>query len=450
MNILQFLRIFWARRLIVLIAVICSFVGAYIVVSIVQPRYEAVSRVVLNMALRPDPVTGEVVSAREGAAYFESQIELTKDYAVTGPVVDALGWLTDPSRISAYSRRDPSDTRDFRRWLSQEVESSTKASIEGAGSTLAITFRAPSPQIAAVGAETLRTAFLQASLAQRLKDASANAKFFNAQAEEARKLAETAENTKAQYEKATGIIMQGRESDLDSERLAALAGQATVGLGPGASAASGGVSAAMQLAQIDAQIADAAKRLGPNHPEMQAARIRRDMVAKVAAQEAANENAVTSGAAGAAAISRALAEQKARVIGQRDQVERLRQLQAEVDLRRDQYRSAAAKAAQYTIEASVSDSGVTPLGIVVTPSSPIFPNKPLILGGAVGLGFGMGMALALLLELLNRRVRSVDDLKLSSDIHCIAVIEEPSGKNPARKLRRAIRNLFPRWTGAPT
>jgi uncharacterized protein involved in exopolysaccharide biosynthesis len=174
------------------------------------------------------------------------------------------------------------------------------------------------------------------------------------------------------------------------------------------------------------------------------------MVAKVAAQEAASQNAVTSGAAGAAAISRALAEQKQRVIGQRDQVERLRQMQSEADLRRDQYRSAAAKAGQYTIEASVSDAGVSPLGIVVTPSSPVFPNKPLILGGAVALGFGMGMALALLLELLNRRVRSVDDLKLSSDIHCIAVIEEPTGKNTSRKFRRALRNLFPRWTGAPT
>lgn len=449
MNILQFLRIFWARRLIVLIAVVCSFIGAFVVVSIVQPRYEAVARVVLNMALRPDPVTGVMMNAKTGAAYFDSQIELTRDYAVTGPVVDALGWLTDPGRIRAYSQRDPSDARDFRRWLSDGVVDSTKATFEGSGSVMEITFRGPTPQIAAVGAEALREAYLEASLVQRRTLAQKNAAFFSGGAEEARKLAEAAENTKAQYEKATGIIMQGRESDLDSERLAALAGQSMAPVA-GGSASAGGVSAAMQLAQLDAQIADAAKRLGPNHPEMQAARIRRDMVAKVAAQESANANAVTSGQAGAAAISRALQEQKARVIGQRDQVERLRQLQAEVDLRRDQYRSAAAKAAQYTIEGSVTDSGVSELGIVVTPSKAVFPNKPLILGGALGLGFGMGMALALLLELLNRRVRSVDDLKLSSDIHCIAVIEEPSGKNPARKLRRALRNLFPRWTGAPT
>jgi hypothetical protein len=190
--------------------------------------------VVLNMALRPDPLTGEMMNAKTAAAYFDAQIELTRDYAVTGPVVDALGWLTDPARIRAYSQRDPSDTRDFRSWLSQEVENSTKATIEGSGSALVITFRGPTPQIAAVGAETLRQAYLDAALAQRRKSAVRNAQFFTTQAEEARKLAEAAENTKAQYEKATGIIMQGRETDLDSERLAALAGQATTGLAPGA------------------------------------------------------------------------------------------------------------------------------------------------------------------------------------------------------------------------
>jgi uncharacterized protein involved in exopolysaccharide biosynthesis len=448
MNILQFLRIFWARRLIVLTAVIGSALGALVVVALVQPRYEAISRLALNFALRPDPVTGEMMNTN-ASAYFDAQIDLVKDYAVTGPVVDALGWLTDPGRIRAYAGKPASDTRDFRRWLSEEVESNTKATVEGSGSVLAITYRAPTPQAAAVGAEVMRQAYIDASLAQRRNAAMKNAQFFNAQADAARQKAEEAERTKAAYEKTTGIIMQGRESDLDSERLAALAGQASMGPQLSAGAGQAG-SAAMQLAQIDAQIAEMSKRLGPNHPDMQAARIRREMMARVAAQEAAQQRAMTSGAAGAAAISRALQEQKQRVINQRDQVEKLRQLQAEVDLRRDQYRTAAAKAAQYGTEASASDAGVSPLGIVVTPSRPVFPNKPLVLGGAVGLGLGIGMALALLLELLNRRVRSVDDLRLSNDIHCIAVIETPGGENTARSLRRALRILFPGWTGAPT
>jgi uncharacterized protein involved in exopolysaccharide biosynthesis len=269
-----------------------------------------------------------------------------------------------------------------------------------------------------------------------------NAAWYSKQAAAARDLAENAETTKAAYEKESGIIMQGRDSDLDSERLAALAGQAA---SPVISMAPQGMTpAALSLAQIDSQLADLSQRLGPNHPEMQDLRNRRALVAKVAAQEEASMRATTSGVSGAAAISRVLQEQKARVIGQRDKVEHLRQLQAEVDLRRDQYRNAAARAAQFLLESAVSSVGLSPIGIVVTPTKPSFPNKPLIVGGAIGLGFVLGIALALLLELLNRRVRGVEDLNLTSEIHCLGVVEQPNANGGRAFVRRFLDALLPK------
>jgi uncharacterized protein involved in exopolysaccharide biosynthesis len=431
MNILQFLRIFWARRATILIAAVATVLGAYVVVLIVPPRYEATARVMMNFT-RPDPVTGQMLSEKTSGPFIGAQIELLKDYRVTGHVVDALGWLSDPGRIAAYNNRPKSDTRDFRRWLAQAVADSTD--VKMAGTALEITFRSPVPLAARVGAETLRQALMDESVAARREQASKDAAWYTQQAEEARKLADNAEMTKAAYEKESGIIMEGRDSDLDSERLAALAGQAAV---PTFSMAQPGVSpAALQLAQIDSTLAELSKKLGPNHPEMQELRNRRALVAKVAEQEAAQAKAVASGTSGAAAISRVLQEQKARVIGQRDKVERLRQLQAEVELRRDQYRTAAARAAQFSMESATSNVGLTPIGIVVTPTKPSFPNKPLIVGGAVGLGAALGIALALLLELLNRRVRGVEDLNLSSEIHCLGVIEQPNAAGSVAFLRR--------------
>lgn len=446
MNILQFLRIFWARRAIVLIAVAASLIGAYIVILIVQPRYEAMSRVMVNTVVRPDPVSGETMGVKTAGAYFDAQMQLIKDYSVTGRVVDRSGWLSDPSKIRAYARRPPSDTRDFRRWLAQDVADDTKPGVNG--TVLEITYKASTPRMAQVGAEVLRESYLEASLQARRDEAAKNAAFYTRQANAARDLAEKAEVAKAAFEKSSGIIMQGRDSDLDSERLASLAGAASLGgmmSGP-APAASG---AAMQLAQIDTQLAEAAKRLGPNHPEMQELRTKRAMVANVAAQEAKAASAAASGVTGAAVLKRALEDQKSRVIGQRDKVEQLRQLQAEVDLRRDQYRSAAARAAQFSLEGSVTDVGLTPLGVVITPTTPAFPNKPLIVGGAVGLGFMLGLALSLLIELLNRRVRGVDDLSLSSEIHCLGVVEQPKARSARGWVWRAILGWTPGRVGAP-
>lgn len=445
MSILQFLRIFWARRWIVVIAVAASFLGAWVVTLLVQPRYEATARVMLNF-VRPDPVTGELPSAKTAGPYVDSQIELIKDYRVTGQMVDAFGWLSDPGRIRAYSSRPATDNRDFRRWLAQQVADNVKPKFQG--TILEIGYSASDPVVARFAAEQLREIYLRESLAARREQAARNAAWYTQQAEGLRKLAEDAEMTKAAYERESGIIMQGRDSDLDSERLTALANQAAIGPMMSAAAAAGTSSSAMQLAQIDAQLAEAAKRLGPNHPEMQELKTRRALVAQVVAQDTAAARAAASGTTSSAAIAAALQAQKSRVIGQRDKVEKLRQLQADVDLRRDQYRAAAARAAQYMQEASISDVGLTPLGVVVTPSKPTFPNKPLMLGGSIALGAGLGLALALLLELLNRRVRGVEDLNLSSEIHCICVVEEPFRNETRRRLRRALGKLIPRRRAA--
>lgn len=422
MSIIQFLRIFWARRLIVVVAMITAGVGAFIVAQLVQPRYEATARVMLNL-VRPDPVTGEILGMAAGA-FFDSQVELVKDDSVTGQVAEALGWLTDPAWINAYARRPPTDTRDFRRWLGQQVADGTEVGVNG--SVLSITYKSQSPVAARVGAETLRRGLLETSVQQRREGGTKNAKFYEEQANKARDAAEEAQLAKAAYEKESGIIMDG-PGDIESDRLNALIGQATAAATPNlnaAAVAAGASTAALQLAQIDAQIAQAAQQLGPNHPQMQELRAKRASVADIAAQERTSARAAAgaSSGAGVATLNRLVEAQKARVVGQRDKVEHLRQLQSEVDLRREQYKSAAARAAQYRLESSVIDNNLTALGVVVTPKDPAFPNKKLMVAGALGLGAALGLALSLLLELLNRRVRGIEDLNLSSEVRCVGVI----------------------------
>lgn len=442
MSILQFLRIFWARRMIVVIAMVASCLGAYVVTLLVAPRYEATAKVMLNFITRADPITGETVG-RSAAAFVEAQTELLSDYSVTGRVVDEFGWLSDPGRINAYQARPPSDTRDFRRWLSQEIADNTQTNVNG--TVLNITYRAPSAIMARVGAETLRTAFLDQSLVVRRAEAAKNAQFYAAQAENARKLAETAEMAKAAYERESGIIMDGRQSDLDSERLAALAAQAAAG--PTGASPMVSSTAALELAQIDAKMADLGSRLGPNHPEMQELRARRAALSKLASDEQSASQLASRGMNSMSALNQALAAQKQRVLSQRDKVERLRQLQAEVDLRRDQYRSAAQRSAQFSMESAAVDVGMTPVGVVVTPKDPVFPNKKLMVGGALALGTMLGLAIALLLELLNRRVRGVEDLHLSSEIPCLCVVEQPRS-GATRSWRRIFGGFKSQPVGA--
>lgn len=425
MSIIQFLRILWARRVVILACAIFTFLGGFAVTLAVAPRYEATSRVMLNI-LKPDVVTGEDANLRNLGAYIDTQRELLKDYRVTGPVVDQLGWLSDPRKIAEYQARPAADTRDFRRWLGQQVADRTTAKLVS-GTIFEISFSSNNPEEARVGADTLRQSFLDYSLASRRQDAAKNAQWYSVQAEAARNLAEQAQLAKAKYERENGIVMQGDQAgsqqDVDSARLAALVGQAAAAPAAAMSAPLAMTStSSLQLAQIDAAIAQNADKLGPNHPQMRQLRAQRSLVANVVAQEQAAARAGPSNTAAIAAVSQALQEQKARVIGQRDKIEHLRQLQSEVDLRREQYKKTAERAAELTLEAGVADPGMNAIGVVVTPSDPAFPNKRLIILGSIGLGLGMGLVLAILVELLNRRVRGIEDLSGDDNLYCLAVV----------------------------
>src|SRR5690606_34364157 len=151
--------------------------------------YEAAARVLLSLA-KPDPVMGQAVGMRGAAPYIDAQREMVRDYRVTGKVVDALGWTSDPGLIRAYQARPTTDTRDFRRWLAQRVVDHTDASFKS--TILEIRYSSSSPVEAKVGAETLRQAYLDESLADRRQNAKKTAEWFNVQAEAARKAAETA------------------------------------------------------------------------------------------------------------------------------------------------------------------------------------------------------------------------------------------------------------------
>lgn len=439
MNIFQFLRIFWARRLLILAATASCFTGAMIVVMILPPAWEAHSRVILDN-LKPDPVTGLPVGGSSAQTYVATQVELITDYSVAGQVAEQLGWLSDPTLIHRYQSRDPSDHRDFKRWLADIVIKNTKASLIQASNILEITYTTTSQDGAKAVADALRKAYIDVSIKFRREDAERNALWFQDQTEKTRQALDASSATLADFERHNGLIMAGDKIDSESARLQALAQQSapiimSSGGGPTSSPAD------MQLAALDADIAAASKTLGPNNPELQDLKAKRASLATVAAHDHAAAAAANRGGSTAGALEREFNAQKNKVIGQSDKITKLTELQQDVDLRRDEYIKSSAKAADYRQQALVADSQLTPLGPAASPSSPKFPNYVLIIPGCLVLGGGVGVLVALLMELFGRRVRGPEDLQSVDDVEVIALI--PGAGKPAKtKSRRAP--WFPR------
>ncbi|MBB4641751.1 GumC family protein [Rhizorhapis suberifaciens] len=449
MSIQQFFAILWARRAFITLSLCGSLIGASLVAFLLPPRYQATSRIMLNF-IKPDPVTGEVISSNFARTYTKTQSELVRDYRVAGQVVDRLGMAGDPALQAEFAKLPPERRTDFRRWLADSIIARTQADLVLGTNILEISYRSTNPEIARIVADALRNAYVDSSQAARREEAGRNVVWFERQAAELRARLAQAEQAKAAFEKQHDLILQEDNSDIDSVRLAALAA-ASAPVAPMAVPAmplSSGSTA--QLAQIDAAIAQSAERLGPSHPQMQALRQQRGILAAEAAREMATANSASATAARAAGttaatIGREVAEQRAKVIGQRDKLGQLRKLKDEVDLQRVQLAKINERIGTLRQEAEADQTGLTVLGNAVAPPEPYFPNRPLILIGAAVLGLAFGALTALLVELLARRVRCSGDVVNGFDVPLLAVMVPPEEQFRQGFIARSRTLLWPRY-----
>jgi succinoglycan biosynthesis transport protein ExoP len=446
MSLSQFFAILMARQWMIIAAVLASLAGAVVVIMLVPPRYTADTRVLLDV-IKPDPVTGQVMSPQFARAYTQTQIQLIQDSRVAGAVVDDIGWSKDPSMLARYAV--PGDPNGARRALAQLIIDRTSAKLIEGSNIMEIGYTGSSPDSARAIADAIRRAYIHAAVQTKRDTAAESADWYEAQAGKAQRLLNIAEDTKAQFERQHGLIMQDDKTDIDTQRLAALsaAGAAPVmsSVGPAATVDS---AAATELASVDAQLAQASRTLGANNPVLIQLRQKRAALATQVSQERAAAGAAAAAAKSAAGAANsgtaALQAQKARVLANSENLAKLRQLQNDVDVRRDQFVKATQAAAQLRAQSATDDAGVTVLSDAVAPESPSFPKIPIVILGAFALGLALGLLAALLTELLNRRLRTVRDLQdVVQDAPLLAVIGPA-----AAKKRRSWKSFLGRRTDA--
>jgi len=432
MSLSQFFAILLARKWMIIAAVLASLAGAAVVVMLVPPRYTADTRLLMDV-IKPDPVTGQTMSAQFARAYTQTQTQLIKDYRVAGAVVDQIGWGNDPAMLARYAV--PGDPNGARHRMAQLIIDRTDARLIEGSNIMEISYTGTSPDNAKAIADAIRRAYIHAAVQAKRDTAAESASWYDAQAEKAQRLLNIAEASKAQFERQHGIVMEDEKTDVDTQRLAALstAGAAPVATSPGPEVR-GPSAAETELASTDAQIALSSRTLGPNNPVLVQLNKKHSLLAAQVAQERASSGgaaAAARSAAGAAnaAGAAALQAQKSKVLANRENLATLRQLQDEVDVRRDQFTKATQAAAQLHAQSATDDAGVSVLSEAVAPERPSFPNVPLVFLGALALGFTLGLLAALLTELLNRRVRTERDLRdVVHDAPLLAVVGPDSAE----------------------
>ena len=443
MSIAHFFRILWVRRNLILVTTLSALAAAILVINLLPARYTATSRVMLDI-VKPDPVTGQAMSSQFAMAFVATQIELIKDYRVAGRVVDTFNWTGSPAMAASYASSGEGPELEFRRWLAQQVIEGTSAQLVPGSNILEISYTSDDPENAALVADALRDSYVTETRLFRQRGAQKTAEWFSSQTRKLRAALTAAEARKAGFERENGVVINADLSDSESTRLAAMAGAQDSPMAPMMSPSMPFSSPSQaQLAQIDAAITNAMRTLGPNHPQIVALRQQRSAIASSAAQEMAAARSaarpVSMGGGGPSASSR-FAAQQAKVLGQRGKVSEGQQLAIDVVVLREQVQSASKRTAELQQEAESEETGVTNLGNAVAPSSPSFPQIPLMIIGAIVLGLALGAGLSVLVELLYRKVRGPSDLELAG-VPLLGVVQlvkvgeaKPSLSNRAMRL----------------
>jgi uncharacterized protein involved in exopolysaccharide biosynthesis len=436
MSLIQFLYILMARRWIVLGSFLTCLVVAVAVASVLPPRYTASARVLMDI-IKPDPVTGLMVSGRDPRSYIRTQLELIKDYRVATDVVDRLGWPNNPSVVAAW-QAETGGVGDIRRWGAQRIINGTSAKTVSGALILEISYEAPTPEAARTIVGLLREAYIDASLRFTVDSAGRTAEWYREQTERALAALTAAETAKTRFEQENKIVMTA-EGEAETAKLASLQGSLLAARGSAttqqfAAAQQGATSPVVdqlkiQVAMLGDQIEQAGNTLGTEHPNYKALVARKTLLENQLSREIASARAAGSMSSNVSRQSLAALEaeynaQRDKVLAMKDTLNQLSQLQREVDLRREQYARAANRAAQLRMESNVSESSLVVLGDVIGSSSPSFPNWLQVIGLSSGFGLALGVALALFVELLARRVRGPEDLAFSSKAPVLAVIAD--------------------------
>lgn len=455
MNFIQFLLILNARKWIIL-GVLALTVAVTAAVSLLLPKeYTATATLIVDSKSK-DPFTGQLLPAQMFPGYMATQIDVIKSSAVARKVVREFKLAENPATRQQFM--DATDGKGtVEQWLADVLVQKLDAEPSRESSIIGVSFSGADPQFSAAMANAFAKAYIETSLDLRLAPARQTAEWFDQQIVQLRQKVDEAQQKLTAYQREKGIVESEERLDVETRRMADLAGQmvaaqslafdATSRTGQSANLPEVNNSPVVQnlkvqIAQGDGKLAELSKRVGANHPEY--LRLQAE-VASYKAKLATELSTATRGVgatAGAARqrvseLSGAFERQKARVLALKQQREEATLLARDLENAQRVYDSALQRYGQTRMEAQSTQTDIAVLNPAVAPTEPSKPRVILNLLLALFLGTLLGVGVGFLVELLDRRVRSGQDIAGLD----IPVLGEVAGRS---RLVALLRRLFRR------
>ena len=420
MSLQQFLMIL-RGRLVLVLAILIGTVAAIVAASLVLPKkYTASAAVVLDVK-SPDPISGTMLHAMVMPGYMATQ----RDIITSERVADKAAQLLKVEARGLQKKLDVKPSRE--------------------SNVIEISFSAADAAFAAAAANAFAQAYIDASIELRVEPARQYARWFGEQDQTLRDNLDKAQARLAAHQQKYGIVASDERLDSEITRLNDLTAQLTVVQGQAAEAKSkrlaGGAAASLpevasnpvittlkaDVARQEARLQELAGNLGANHPQYR--RTQAELVS-LKSQLDAETKLIASGFGTAAAASREKGAELARAVAtQRNKMLIIRQardelagLQRDLEIAQRAYEGMSQRLMQSRLESQVVQTNVSILAPAHAPTEPSFPNLLLNMVAAIFLGTFGALGAAFALELIDRRVRSPQDVAEMLQLPVLAVV----------------------------
>ena len=168
--------------------------------------------------------------------------------------------------------------------------------------------------------------------------------------------------------------------------------------------------------------------LGANNPKMVAeasniASLKKQISETTDRMRQHLKNRIANVKAQIAALEVSKAEAQKKLIAAQSQRIRLGELEHDVGFRLEQLNEREKAAAQAKLQSKLTFANIEVLDKATPPIEPAFPKPTIVIPVAIGAGLVLGLIFALLAEMLDRRVRTPEDLKFATSAPMLGVLQ---------------------------
>jgi chain length determinant protein EpsF len=464
MNLTQFLSILRARWIVaVSVLAVAVLTAALVSLFVLTPRYSAQASVLVDV--KPDPIAGMLFPGKSTAA-VATQMDIIRSQRVAQRVIRNLRLTENPQTRQAWLE-STGGQGSIEQWLVESFAASLEVIPSTESTVITVRYSSLQPQAAAQIANGFVDAFLQTALELRVNPARQYSTFFERQLKEARDSLEKAQARYSAFQREKGLIASDERLDIESQRLNELTSQLValqaVAAESGSRQAQVGASGdrmqevlsnpvlinlKAEIARADARLNELLARYGDRHPQVLEARA---SVAELRTELEAETRRVTGSIGVTANINRqrerevraSLDSQRARVLQLKSVRDDASVLLRDLENAQRTYDTVFAKFNQIGLESETTQTNVVKLTEAVAPVRPASPNVPLNIALSVVLGLMLALGTVLLLELMDRRVRTFDDISQGLGVPVLGTMPKAGARGrgdraQALKMEQAV------------